>query len=110
MHISQSNHHEREEYATNIKINNLKNELQAFTLNQDDFYNTSSILFDINEDRQDFTIFILNELHDLLQDNTKDIDIDNENISFEYQSFLTNDKTKYVLFYTFFEKVIFKNN
>jgi hypothetical protein len=27
MLISQSNHHEREKYATNIKINNLKNEL-----------------------------------------------------------------------------------
>jgi hypothetical protein len=110
MHISQSDHHEREEYATNIKINNLKNELQAFTLNQNDFYNTSSILFDINEDRQDFTIFILNELHDLLQDNTKNIDIDNENIFFEYQLFLINDKTKYVLFYTFFKRIIFKNN
>jgi hypothetical protein len=77
MHISQSNHHERKEYAVNIKINNLKNDLQAFTLNQDDFYNTNSILFDINEDKQDFTIFILNELHDLLQNNTKNIDIDN---------------------------------
>jgi hypothetical protein len=110
MHISQSNHHEREEFEANIKINNLKNELQAFTLNQDDFYNTSSILFDINENRQDFTIFILNELHDLLQDNTKNIDIDNENIFFEYQSFLINDKTKYVLSYAFSERIIFKNN
>jgi hypothetical protein len=80
MHISQSDHHEREEYAANIKTNNLKNELQAFTLNQDDFYNTNSILSDIIENKQDFTIFILNELHDFLQDNTKNIDIDNEKI------------------------------
>ncbi len=111
MHISQSNHREREEYAMNIKINNLKNKLQAFALNQDDFHNTSFIFSDINKDRQNFTIFILNELHDLVQNNAKeDVNHDNENIFLEYQSSLINDKMKYVLFYSSFERVILKNN
>ncbi len=111
MHISQSNHHEREEYAMNIKTNNLKNDLQASASEQEEFHNTSSILFDINEDRQDSAISILNELQNLFQNNTdEDADNDNENILLEYQSSLTNDNTKYVLSYSSSERVTLKNN
>jgi hypothetical protein len=33
IHVSETNHHEREEYVLNIKINNLKNEFQTSMLN-----------------------------------------------------------------------------
>jgi hypothetical protein len=51
IHDSETDHHEREEYVLNIKINNLKNEFQTSILSQDDFYNIDSVLFDVNENR-----------------------------------------------------------
>jgi hypothetical protein len=79
-------------------------------LNQDVFYNIDSVLFDVDENKQNSTISILDDLNNLILNF-----IQNENnivkktIS-EFQSTSMNDKTKYVLFYSFSEKVIFKNN
>ncbi len=103
IHVSKTNHHECEEYVLNIEINNLKNELQTSMLNQDDFYNINSVLFDVNENKQDSTISIFDDLNNLILNF-----IQNENnivkkTTSEFQSTLINDKTEYVLFYFFWK-------
>jgi hypothetical protein len=70
-------------------------------LNQDDFYNINSVLFDVNENKQDSTISIFDDLNNLILNF-----IQNENnivkkTTSEFQSTLINDKTEYVLFYFF---------
>ncbi len=110
IHISQFDHHESEDYVLNIEINNLKNELQALILNQENFYNIDSVLSDINDDRQDSTIFILNDLNNLLLNTFHDINNFDEKTTLKFRLILMNDKMKYILSYSSSKKVVFKNN
>jgi hypothetical protein len=110
IHIFQFDYHEREDYVLNIEINNLKNELQALISDLKKSFNIDSVLFDINENKQNSTILILNDLNNLFTNKFNDVNIFDENITSKFRSTLINDKTKYVLFYSSFEKIIFKNN
>ncbi len=110
IHISQFDHHERENYVLNIEINNLKNELQASISDLKKSFNIDFVLSDINENKQNSTIFILNDLNNLFTNKFNDVNIFDENITSKFRSTLINDKTKYVLFYSSFERFILKNS
>jgi hypothetical protein len=110
IHISQFDHYEREDYVLNIEINNLKNELQTSVSNLKKSFNIDSVLFDINENKQNFTIFILNDLNNLFTNKFNDANIFDESTTSKFRSNLINDKTKYVLSYSSFEKSFLKNS
>ncbi len=108
--ISQFDHHEREDYVLNIEINNLKNELQASMSDLKKSFNIDFVFSDINENKQNSTIFILNDLNNLFTNKFNDVNIFDENETSRFRSILVNDKTKYVLSYSSFEKSTFKNS
>jgi hypothetical protein len=71
IHIFQFDHYKRKDYVLNIKINNLKNELQALMSNLKKSFNIDFVLFNINENKQNSTIFVKVLPFDLFHQGTR---------------------------------------
>lgn len=68
--IDQVDHHEREDYAADLRSHNFENDLQtaqSSNMTESDFFINSEFVFtNINEERCDSLILVINDLHSLV--------------------------------------------